>query len=117
MWSTMLALAQQLNSLPALGLCYGANESVSDAMIVCNDDKAKVYAVDNTGAGATAKQFACTWAALGQMRQAFLEEPAGVLCCLGLVLRSKGLKDAICVGWFGNDWDCSVGCPPEAMIT
>jgi len=34
-----------------------------------------------------------------------------------LVLRSKGLKDATCVGWFGDDWDCSVGCPPEAMIT
>jgi len=33
------------------------------------------------------------------------------------MLRSKGLKDAMCVGWFGNDWDCSVGCPPEAMIT
>jgi len=35
----------------------------------------------------------------------------------GRVLRSKGLKDAMCVGWFGDDWDCSVGCPPEAMIT
>jgi len=34
-----------------------------------------------------------------------------------LVLRSKGLKDATCVGCFGDDWDCSVGCPPEAMIT
>ena len=33
------------------------------------------------------------------------------------VLRSKGLKDVTCMGWFGNDWDCSVGCPPEAMIT
>ena len=33
------------------------------------------------------------------------------------VLRSKGLKDATCVGWFGDDWDFSVGCPPEAMIT
>ena len=32
------------------------------------------------------------------------------------LLRSKGLKDATCVGWFGNDWDCLVGCPPEAMI-
>ena len=32
-----------------------------------------------------------------------------------LVLRSKGLKDATCVGWFGDDWDCSVGSPPEAM--
>jgi len=32
------------------------------------------------------------------------------------VLRSKGLKDAMCVGWFGDDWDCSVGCPSEAMI-
>jgi len=32
------------------------------------------------------------------------------------VLRSKGLKDAMCMGWFGDDWDCSVGCPPEAMI-
>jgi len=31
------------------------------------------------------------------------------------VLRSKGLKDAMCVGWFGDDWDCSVGSPPEAM--
>jgi len=31
------------------------------------------------------------------------------------VLRSKGLKDATCVGWFGDDWDCSVGSPPEAM--
>jgi len=34
-----------------------------------------------------------------------------------VVLRSKGLKDAMCVGWFGDNWDCSVGCPPEAMIT
>ena len=32
------------------------------------------------------------------------------------VLRSKGLKDATCVGWFGDDWDCLVGCPPKAMI-
>jgi len=31
------------------------------------------------------------------------------------LLRSKGLKDATCVGWFGDDWDCSVGSPPEAM--
>ena len=31
------------------------------------------------------------------------------------VLRSKGLKDATCVGWFGDDWDCSVGSPPEAI--
>ena len=34
---------------------------------------------------------------------------------LPLVLRSKGLKDAMCVGWFGDDWDCSVGSPPEAI--
>ena len=33
----------------------------------------------------------------------------------GGVLRSKGLKDATCVDWFGDDWDCSVGSPPEAM--
>jgi len=32
------------------------------------------------------------------------------------VLRSKGLKDMTCMVWFGDDWDCSVGCPPEAMI-
>jgi len=32
------------------------------------------------------------------------------------VLRSKGLKDAMCMVWFGNDWDCSVGSPPETMI-
>ena len=32
------------------------------------------------------------------------------------LLRSKGLKDATCVVWFGDDWDCSVGSPPEAMI-
>ena len=32
-----------------------------------------------------------------------------------IVLRSKGLKDATCVGWFGDDWDCSVGSPPEAI--
>ena len=31
------------------------------------------------------------------------------------MLRSKGLKDAMCVGWFGDDWDCSVGFPPEAI--
>ena len=31
------------------------------------------------------------------------------------LLRSKGLKDATCVGWFGDDWDCSVGFPPEAI--
>jgi len=31
------------------------------------------------------------------------------------LLRSKGLKDATCVGWFGDDGDCSVGSPPEAM--
>jgi len=34
-----------------------------------------------------------------------------------VVLRSKGLKDTTCMGWFGDDWNCSVGCPPEAMIT
>ena len=33
-----------------------------------------------------------------------------------VVLRSKGLKDATCMGWFGDNWDCSVGYPPEAMI-
>ena len=33
------------------------------------------------------------------------------------MLRSKGLKDAMCVGGFGDNWDCSVGCPPEAIIT
>jgi len=33
---------------------------------------------------------------------------------IDVVLRSKGLKDATCVGWFGDDWDCSVGSPPEA---
>jgi len=33
------------------------------------------------------------------------------------VLRSKGLKDATCVGGFGDDWNCLVGCPPKAMIT
>jgi len=32
-----------------------------------------------------------------------------------VVLRSKSLKDATCVVWFGDDWDCSVGSPPEAM--
>jgi len=31
------------------------------------------------------------------------------------LLRSKGLKDAMCVGWFGDDWDCSVGFPSEAI--
>jgi len=35
----------------------------------------------------------------------------------GKLLRSKGLKDTTCVVWFGDDWDCSVGSPPEAMIT
>jgi len=33
----------------------------------------------------------------------------------GDMLRSKGLKDATCVDWFGDDWDCSVGSPPEAI--
>ena len=33
------------------------------------------------------------------------------------VLRSKGLKDVMCIIWFGNDWDCSVGNTPEVMIT
>ena len=32
-----------------------------------------------------------------------------------ILLRSKGLKDATCVGWFGDDRDCSVGFPPEAI--
>jgi len=32
------------------------------------------------------------------------------------MLRSKGLKDTTCVDWFGDDWDCLVGCPPEAII-
>ena len=35
--------------------------------------------------------------------------------CKVCLLRSKGLKDATCVDWFGDDWDCSVGSPPEAM--
>ena len=39
-------------------------------------------------------------------------ERANVDC--QVMLRSKGLKDATCVGWFGDDWDCSVGSPPEA---
>jgi len=65
MWSTMLALVQQLNSSPALGLYCGANKSVSNTMMVCNNNKAKVYTVDNASASATAEQFACTWAVLG----------------------------------------------------
>ena len=39
----------------------------------------------------------------------------GLILYKGLMLRSKGLKDATCVGWFGDDWDCSVGSPPEVM--
>ena len=31
------------------------------------------------------------------------------------MLRSKGLKDVMCMGWFGDDWDCSVGSPSEAI--
>jgi len=38
------------------------------------------------------------------------------MACIGLLLRSKGLKDVMCVVWFGDNWDCSVGSPPEAMI-
>ena len=37
--------------------------------------------------------------------------------CLVHMLRFKGLKDVTCMSWFGDDWDCSVGSPPEAMIT
>jgi len=40
--------------------------------------------------------------------------PTSFIPCM---LRSKGLKDATCMGWFGDDWDCLVGCPPKAMIT
>jgi len=32
-------------------------------------------------------------------------------------VKVQGLKDVTCVGWFGNDWNCLVGCPPKAMIT
>jgi len=38
-----------------------------------------------------------------------------ILMWSAILLRSKGLKDATCVDWFGDDWDCSVGSPPEAM--
>jgi len=31
------------------------------------------------------------------------------------VLRSKGLKDATCVGCFGDDWVGLVGSPPKSM--
>jgi len=30
----------------------------------------------------------------------------GILLSSASVLRSKGLKDATCVGWFGDNWDC-----------
>jgi len=40
-----------------------------------------------------------------------------IVIIVSMVLRFKGLKDATSMGWFGNDWDCLVGCPPEAMIT
>ena len=33
------------------------------------------------------------------------------------MLRSKGLKDTMCVVGFGDNWDCLVGSPPETMIT
>jgi len=33
-------------------------------MTVCDSDKVGVYAANNAGAGATAEQFACTWAVL-----------------------------------------------------
>jgi len=32
-----------------------------DAMVMCDGDKASIFASDNTGAGTTAEQFACTW--------------------------------------------------------
>jgi len=35
----------------------------------------------------------------------------------GYMLRSKGLKDMMCVVWFGDNWDFSVGNPPESMFT
>ena len=47
---------------------------------------------------------------IGQVRQV-----GGIRIWAFAMLRSKGLKDATCVGWFGDDWDCSVGSPPEAM--
>ena len=31
------------------------------------------------------------------------------------MLRSKGLKDATCVGWFGDDWIDLVGSPPKSI--
>ena len=36
-------------------------------------------------------------------------------CLCSSLLRSKGLKDATCVSWFGDNWDCLVGSPPETM--
>ena len=32
-----------------------------------------------------------------------------------IVLRSKGLKDTMCVGWFGDDWVGLVGSPPKSI--
>ena len=98
-WPTMLAPAQPLNSLPALGLRCGANENTlhgalmvvatvamvttmaimaavatgtreatlltwGNEMMIFDGNEARAYAADNAGAGATAGQFACTWAAL-----------------------------------------------------
>ena len=48
-------------------------------------------------------------------QQSMSSESTPVLLCAISMLRSKGLKDATCVGWFGDDWDCSVGFPPEAI--
>ena len=35
-----------------------------DRMTVCDGDEARAHTADNAGTGTTAKQFACTWAAL-----------------------------------------------------
>ena len=59
-----MATTMAIMAAAATGTQEVALPTRGDEMTIFDGDEARAYAADNAGAGATAGQFACTWAAL-----------------------------------------------------
>jgi len=59
-----MATTMAIMAAAATGTREVALPTRGDEMTIFDGDNARAYAADNAGAGATAGQFACTWAAL-----------------------------------------------------
>jgi len=60
-----------------------------DAMVMCDGDKASIFASDNAGAGTTAEQFACTWGCAVGVNESV--DPAGPIKMSG----GRGTSSAV----------------------